>query len=98
VIDEKTYDGFVQLAAESKNDPVAATATLSVDLAMHLLPGRETKRFYLLPGNTKVQLLVRATAPKKPAEVFGPLPTNAAKPAVGGKNTPATGNAKPGTA
>ena len=98
VIDEKTYDGFVQLAAESKNDPVAATATLSVDLAMHLLPGRETKRFYLLPGNTKVQLLVRATAPKKPAEVFGPLPTNTAKSAVGGKNTPATGNAKPGTA
>jgi hypothetical protein len=98
VIDEKTYDGFVQLAAESKNDPVAATATLSVDLAMHLLPGRETKRFYLLPGNTKVQLLVRASAPKKLAEVFGPLPTNAAKPAVGGKSTPATGNAKPGTA
>jgi hypothetical protein len=87
VIDEKTYDGFVQLAAESKNDPVAATATLSVDLAMHLLPGRETKRFYLLPGNTKVQLLVRASAPRKPAEVFGPLPTNAAKPAVGGKGT-----------
>jgi hypothetical protein len=98
VIDEKTYDGFVQLAAESKNDPVAATATLRDDLAMHLLPGRETERFYLLPGNTKVELLVRASAPKKAAEVLGPLPTNAAKPAVGGKNAPATGNAKPGTA
>jgi len=97
VIDEKIYDGFVQLAAESKNDPVAATATLRDDLAMHLLPGRETERFYLLPGNTKVQLLVRASAPKKAAEVFGPLPANAAKPAVGSKSTPATGNAKPGT-
>jgi hypothetical protein len=98
VIDEKTYDGFVQLAAESKNDPVAATATLRDDLAMHLLPGRETERFYLLPGNTKVQLLVRASAPKKAAEVFGPLPANAAKPAVGGKNAPVAGNAKPGSA
>ena len=98
VIDEKTYDGFVQLAAESKNDPVAATATLRDDLAMHLLPGRETERFYLLPGNTKVELLVRASAPKKAAEVFGPLPANGAKPAVGGKNAPAAGNAKPGTA
>ncbi len=98
MINEKIYDGFMQLAAESKNDPVAATATLRDDLAMHLLPGRETERFYLLPGNTKVQLLVRASAPKKAAEVVRPLPTNAAKPAVGGKNTPATGNAKPATA
>jgi hypothetical protein len=98
VIDEKTYDGFVQLAAGSKNDPVAATATLRDDLAMHLLPGRETERFYLLPGNTKVQLLVRAAAPKKAPEVFRPLPANAAKPAVGGKNAPAAGNEKPGTA
>ncbi|MDR3799610.1 MAG: SH3 domain-containing protein [Terracidiphilus sp.] len=97
-IDEKIYDGFVQLAAESKNDPVAATATLRDDLAMHLLPGRETERFYLLPGNTKVQLLVRASAPKKAAEVFGPSPKNAATPTVGGRNAPATGNAKPATA
>jgi hypothetical protein len=91
-IDEKTYDGFMQLAAASKDDPVAATATLRDDLAMHLLPGRETERFYLLSGNTKVQLLVRASAPKKAAEVLGPL-----KPAVGGKNAPAVGNARPVT-
>jgi hypothetical protein len=97
-IDEKTYDGFVQLAAGSKNDAVAATATLRDDLAMHLLPGRETERFYLLAGGTKVQLLVRASAPKKAAEVFGPLPANGAKPAVGAKNAPAAGNAKPATA
>ncbi len=95
VIDEKTYDGFVQLASGSKNDPVAATATLRDDLAMHLLPGRETERFYLLPGNTKVQLLVRASAPKKAAEVFGTFAPNAAKPAVGGKNAPVTSNTKP---
>lgn len=92
VIDEKTYDGFVHLAEQNKNAPVAARATLRDDLAMHLLPGRETERFYLIAGNTKVELLARASAPKKAAEVFGPLPSNA------GKNAPASANTKPGTA
>lgn len=97
VIDQKTYDGFAKLAAETRDDPVAATATLRDDLAMHLLPGRETPRFYLLPGNTKVQLLARASAPKKPGEVFGPLPSqNTSKPAAPGKIAPATSAAKPG--
>ncbi len=89
VIDGKTYDGFVKLAEEHKGDPIAATATLRDDLSMHLLPGRETERFYLLAGNSKVQLLVRASAPKKTAEVSGPPPTpNAAKPAGESKNAP----------
>jgi hypothetical protein len=95
VIDEKIYDGFVQLAAQSKNAPVTATATLRDDLAMHLLPGRETERFYLVPGNTKVELLARASAPKKAVEHVTPAPAIAVKPAVAGKSTPPAGNAKP---
>jgi hypothetical protein len=81
VIDAKTYDQFQQLASTHKDDPVAATASLRDDLAMHILPGRDTERFYLLAGNTKVQLLARASAPKKAGETFGPLPgASAAKP------------------
>jgi len=96
VIDAKTYDGFVQLAAQHKDDPVAVTATLKDDLAMHLLPGRDTERFYLLPGNTTVQLLARASALKKPAEALGPLPTAAAaKSAEGGKSAPGVSGNSP---
>ncbi len=98
VIDQKTYNGFVKLAAETKNDPAAGRATLRDDLAMHLLPGRETPRFYLIPGNSKVELLARASAPRKPAEVFGPLPSlSSAKSAAPGKSAPANAATNPAT-
>lgn len=97
VIDAKTYSGFLQLSTQHKDDPVAATATLRDDLAMHILPGRETDRFYLLAGNSKVQLLARASAPKKAAEALGPPPAaSAAKPGERGKNGPAGAAAKAG--
>jgi hypothetical protein len=90
VIDSKTYDGFKKLAEQHKDDPVTADATLKDDLAMHILPGRESDRFYLLAGNTNVQLLVRASAPKKSAQALAPPPNpSQATTAEGGKNTPA---------
>ena len=98
VIDAKTYDGFLQLASQHKNDPVAATASLRDDLAMHLLPGRETARFYLLAGNSKVELLERASAPKKTAEAAAvlPVPSTAKLPVTG--NHTAANAATTGTA
>ncbi|MFZ1014666.1 MAG: SH3 domain-containing protein [Terracidiphilus sp.] len=64
VIDSKAYDGFVALAQEHKSDPVVATGTLRDDIYLHVSPGRDTNRFYLLPGNVKVQMLVRASVAK----------------------------------
>ena len=79
VVDQKIYDGFEQLASSHKDSTVAATATLRNDLYMHLLPGKETDHLYLIPGNTKVQLLERASVKKAQTPGFAPL-TRLAEP------------------
>ncbi|MHB1701046.1 MAG: SH3 domain-containing protein, partial [Acidobacteriaceae bacterium] len=64
VAPQSVEDGFAWLQRDHASDPTVATAILRDELYMHVKPGRDTDKLYLLPENEKLQLLVRASVEK----------------------------------
>jgi hypothetical protein len=78
VIDQSVYDRFGQMQKDNADDPVVATGLLREDYWMRDAPGRTSDRFYLLPENSKLQLLERASVPRPEAPRPVPLPVKKA--------------------
>jgi len=89
-IDSKTFQAFSDIATRHQKDPVVATGVVRDDIYLHLLPGRDTERFYLLAANAKVQMLVRASVLKT-----GPGMAQAPRPAPPPVTTPGKPAAPP---
>ena len=64
VVNPDVVTGFQQLQKGHTHDPIVATGVLRDDGYLHLKPGRDTDRYYLLPEGDKLQLLLRASVPK----------------------------------
>jgi SH3-like domain-containing protein len=59
--DQQTYDQFARLAEQYRAAPAQATATIELQVKVHVLPGRKTGYLYLLNEKDKVELLERRT-------------------------------------
>ena len=60
LVTEDVFHSFQQLYREHQNDPVQARGILRSDFRLHLTPGRDTDRLFLLKETDKVELLGRA--------------------------------------
>lgn len=61
---EGVFRGFQQLSGQHRNDPVQVRGALRSDFRLHLTPGRDTDRLFLVKEGEKVELLQRTSVPR----------------------------------
>ena len=64
LVGENVFAAFQQMYREHQNDPMQAQGVLRNDFRLHLSPGRDTDRFFLIREADKVDLLQRTTVAK----------------------------------
>ena len=60
LVGEDVYRGFQQLNRDHQKDPAQAYGVLRNDFRLHLTPGRDTDRLFLLKEGERIDLLQRA--------------------------------------
>jgi uncharacterized protein YgiM (DUF1202 family) len=70
---EDVYAGFQQLYRKHQSDPAQVRGVLKTEFRLHLTPGRDTDRLFLLKEGEKVELLERASVSKAASSAPPPL-------------------------
>jgi hypothetical protein len=79
LVGENVFTAFQQLYRDHQNDPIQARGVLRGDFRLHLTPGRDTDRLFLLKEGEKVELLERASVSKAASSAAPPPVTSPAE-------------------
>ena len=64
LVGQDVFDAFQKLYRNTSQRPAQAGAVLRNDFRLHITPGRDTEKLFLLKDGSKVELLERATVPR----------------------------------
>ena len=73
LVGEDVFNTFQQLHREHQADPAVAKGALRSDFRLHITPGRDTDRLFLLKEGEQVQLLQRTTVAKAATSAPPPI-------------------------
>lgn len=67
LVGQDVFDAFQKLYADTASKPTQAHAVLRNDFRLHITPGRDTEKLFLLKDGSKVEVIERATVPRSGA-------------------------------
>ena len=102
LVGQDVFDAFQKMSRDTASRAAQARAILRNDFRLHITPGRDTEKLFLLKDGSKVELVERATVPRSGAiaqaeaeetklasQSSGTQAAGKTKPAIKGKPTKA---------